>query len=222
MSSPCPRCQPPPHPPTPRGGGPFTHPARQLWEGSVWVSPEVLGFRPLPFNHALLVSALRASCSASPGNGLLPLNAVAPAPGSVPSCTGQAGHIRVTGKGWTKPTARPWGGGGHAVQPATHSPTLLTFLHVFTAHPLCASGMLYCRQTHSASMESPTYPTGLNKKTATSPAARADSYWRLIGLAEPRCTKHPSPGTVTLAREGGWAGLLSHGLSGHTEGWLTA
>lgn len=177
--------------------GPLAHPARlprcpqnvvrQLREVSVLVSPEVLGFRPLPFNHVLLVSGLRASCSTSRGSWLLPPDAVAPAPGSVPWCTrgaGCAGCIHITGNQGAGPQLSA--GAGRARRPTSHTLAhALTHPHSFTAHPLCACDVCYCRQTCSIFTGFPTYPEELSKNTAISTASVTGVNW--VGKASMHC-----------------------------------
>ena len=95
---------------------------RQLREVSVLVSPEVPGFRPLPFNHVLLVSGLRASCSTSRGSWLLPLTPWHPLPAPCPRAPGEQGVPAASmSQGIrTGPQLSP-GVGGRARCPTSHT-----------------------------------------------------------------------------------------------------
>lgn len=173
--------------------GPLAHPARlpqcpqnvvrQLREVSVLVSPEVPGFRPLPFNHVLLVSGLRASCSTSRGSWLLPLTPWHPLPAPCPRAPGEQGVPAASmSQGIrTGPQLSP-GVGGRARCPTSHTLAhTLPHPHSITAHPLCACDVCYCRQTCSTFTRFPTYPKELSKNTAISTATVTG----LIGLARP-------------------------------------
>lgn len=181
-----------------------------LRASSVWASPEVLGFRPPPFNHVLLVSALHASCSTSRGSWLLPLNARHPLPARchppLDKQTMAASAFMSQGNGYPVAHSSALGQAEHAIPPATHSPTFLTQPHIFTAHLLCA---WHCsRQMHPAFTELHLIQKGLRRRT--SPPQQQQQLTvtgDVIEFARPRCTGDSSASPVTLPREGGWASV---------------
>lgn len=162
VSSACPRCQPNPRAPhTSSQAPPMPSERPRAALGSIRLHfTRGAGFPSTPIQSRLVSLSPCASCSTSRGSWLLPLDTSGPAPGSVPTAMGKQ-HICVKGKQ----------GPGPQLQPAAHSATCLTHLHVFTAHLPCAQ---HCRrQVRPAFTELPTYLKEPNKTTTS--AAMADS-----------------------------------------------
>lgn len=145
------------------------------------------------------------------GAGSCPLTPWHPLPAPCPGAPGEQDVPAASISQGIREQARSsaLGQGGHAVQPATHSPTLL-HTHTASLHTLCVPVM--CVIADRLALSSPGFQLTQKSLVRTQPYQQ-HQLQGLIGLARPRCTVHPSPRGVTSAREGGWASLLCRAVT---------